>query len=984
VGIGPYAAIDTNRVLRATQRALTNFTRKPVPGAQSWYPLDNLLNDTPTRTEDNGHPKAGAIRDEARRTITGAIDAIGGRKFELSPAPQALDGDDVHGIHQHYAVGDLHAGIVDALPDPNDVVVGIDVDYYADPHALLGSGNPAIFHTFNPVSVAGSDADCRFRISGDTVTYEVSGGGTWTHKIWDWCAYGEFIESSVPITSLWQQLLSFCGVEKVVYHKVVHSRPWSQSPHRVLVWCLPQFRHWRLTWAPLAIRARRLQRVKYSSLLRPGWNALVVHEKDGDLSISLGRQGEDACISLRKIDYDTLMGLSSAQSVTSRMIGLGYKEAGLMALMGQHFSGKPSPTAETPRIARPVDVRVHWPMALMADEPEISARAYAAPLVTDHNCAPMIKRWETLSLSLDRRVADYANTKPVPKRYQQYFHEWMRLVVPEHLAGTGQPFSLEHTAALLDKPSQTLAVKQIWETVDQEPRRLIEAFVKNEPCMKNPRIISSFADMRFLLTFSQYTLAFREQVLHAEHNRHWFVPGSTPTEIAERVQNYVARVDRPAEGDYKNLDGSVSAGLQRSPMNASYHRFFHPDHRADLTKKTDMLINCPARAKRFGYKYDAGEGVKSGSPTTTDLTTDLNGGTQYCAVRMTKPDLTPQEAFQEVGLCYGDDSLFDAQYATAWTRCCAALGLTIKIEKFAPENGVTFLGRVFVDPWSTNTSIQDPLRTWRKLHMTMRDPNVPIGDAAIDRLSGYLITDGLTPITSNYARMVVRCYESGTFEATNAIVREGRKDASREKPYWLTHDGGAWPQAHEDIHLMLSVISARTGLSEEELRALADRLDLCNDPWATPAVDRDDEPSPYEDTLDLDHQPCGGGVDDRQAHHDAITHTNRISEHGATGTANHHPRPQRGAPAHKQGRGGSTRSGPVRGMPPGVRSQAGPRDGKPPGEAPRGGLPARAGTARAGGRGRPTQGEARQPRAEARRESAAAAPERGRRPSRRT
>jgi len=852
VEIGPYPTIIENRFARAFQRVLVDITKKDL--SMNWYPLNSLLSVKPFRNSDNGHPRSGACRDFARNLIASSLDQIGCDGWEISRARQSRF---EAGAHQHYAVGDLHLQVGNEPPKEKDVIVGVDVDYYLkDPNEYLSYGVPTIFHTFNPTQVSGKDGDSRYRIINDEVYYDVSGGSRWRHKVWDWCAYGEFLESEVK-RGLWKWLRWF-GFSKVVYQKIHYSRPWEDCPNRVLVWTIPAYSCVRFNWIPTDLKARKLKRVEYSDKFRLGWNALISHVKD-KLEISCGRQGEDVCFNMKKEDYDILMGLSSAQSVTTRMLGLGYREAGIMALVGQYFAGKEPPKSDPARVGNPIKARVHWPLASEVDEPETKSRVYATPIVTDSNVVPMIKRWEALSVSLERRVTSVNNNKTPSPKIQTFAQEFVRLVTPEN--GVGAPYSMEETAEKLNKPSQTLAIKQIWETIDMGVRRLIEAFIKNEPCMKSGRIISSFADMRYIAKFSSFTLSFRDKVLHSEHNDHWFCPGKTPQEIAQKVCDYVKSIFTPMEADYENMDGTVSAWIQRHVVNPCYLRWFHPKYRTELIGYLDMLISCPARAKNFGFRYDAGVGVKSGSPTTCDGNSLIDAFVMYCSVRMTKPWLSKEDAFRMIGLAFGDDSLFDEEYRKAMLKVVDDLGMKIKIEKFKPEQGLTFLARVYPDPYNTTTTFQDPLRTWRKLHITQRDPNVPIASAALDRLSGYLVTDGLTPVTSHYARMVTRYYE-GLDDTETEEERGKRMTVGREKPYWLT-EGGSWPQDENDVDLMIRVIAARTGFEEETLRTLCLELDECNNPWAEFTLNRNEEPNPYKDTLDEDALPCGGSVDDR-------------------------------------------------------------------------------------------------------------------------
>nr|QXV86364.1 RNA-dependent RNA polymerase [Nodaviridae sp.] len=865
--IGPYPVEEKNCLLRGLQRHLNDWTRKDV--SFEWFPLENLSSIKPGRINDNGHAVSGGVRDSARELITLAVNSVGGKKYELSPAKQSRP-EAYLGVH--YAPSDLHYALSLTQPDEKSIIVGVDIDYYVrEPELLLGHALPAIFHTFNPVNVAGRDGDSTFRIVDNCVTYDVSGGGAWKHEVWDWCAFGEFVETRTRRVGLWATLANLFGVRQVVYHKIHHSRPWTNCPDRALVWCLPTYTMWKIDWIGCDMHARGLKRVVYKDKTRPGWNAVVSQDQDAALQISIGREGDDLSRRYPKEDFDLLMGLSTAQSLTTRMLGMKYTCEVERTLLAQYYTGKVLEIVERSRLGRPIQPNVHWPAVCHADVAEVSSREYAAPLVSDVNLMPMIKRWEVLSASLERRVTWVANTKEPAKYMQQYAVEFVQMVVGD--ATRGYPYTLEETREQLNKSSQILAVNQVWETIDAPARRMIEAFVKNEPGNKSARIISSFADMRFLLCFSAYTLKFRDEVLHAEHNQHWFCPGLTPLQIAQRVQDYSSEVAQVIEGDFSNFDGTVSAWCQRNVMNAVYHRHFARPVQEELQKYTSMLVSCPARAKRFGFKYEAGVGVKSGSPTTCDLNTVLNAFIQYVAVRRTRKELGPKDCFSLIGLAFGDDSLFDAQFSKQFTMAATNLGMQLKVEVCTPETGVTFLARVFPEPRDTLTSFQDPLRTWRKLHLTARHPDIPIASAATDRVGGYLITDALTPVTGDYCRMVERCYKQGV---ECAEVRSSRTSVNFEKPYWsLT--GGSWPQHTRDIPLMRTVISARTGVSYEDLTALEATLNACADVWANFTINRDFEPNPYTDTVDVDGIV---GVDDRKYQDEKDVTINR---------ANHEP-----------------------------------------------------------------------------------------------
>jgi len=847
--IGLYPNVLVNTPSRVIQNLTMDHTRKDV--RRDFYPIDSLESTEPTRTSDNGHPVSGAVRDCARRTIDQALLASGLTKLEISPSDRS---NCDRSIVQYYAPNDLERPISNAKPTATDVVVGIDVDYYIkDFGEVFGMLAPCLFHTFQPQAVAGKDGDAFYRVKDNKVVYEVGGGNVWSHNVWDWAVSGEFIETDVVGKNWFDQLgrnfLWILGLHQVVFTKVHHSRPWKACPHRLFVWTIPQFTVWKWRFLPTNLGARRLKHIVYADKTRPGWNSIVYVNQEGNLRINFGRDGEDATVDLLKEDFDILMGLQSQQSVTSRMIGMKYTDSKILALTGQYYRKGVSDMPDPTRLVRSTVPKVHWPIATEAEQPEVSSRQYSAPLVTDHNLMPMIRRWEAMSLSIDRRVTFYKNDKVPNKKIQAYAIEFAKLVVP--VAHEGVPYTLEETAMLLDKPSQVLATKQVWETVEMAPQKKIEAFMKNEACMKSARIISSYPDIRFLLQFSQYTLKYRDDVLHNEHNKHWFCPGKSPVEIAKCVMDYAAGVDEIGETDFENLDGTTSKWLQMQVYVACMLRYYHPDYHFAIREYANYLLSIPAFAKRFNFKYEPGEGVKSGNPATCDGNTHTNGFEEYCCIRETFSHLTSFECFCLIGPKFGDDGLTRRELKRAHTKVCDQLGLRMKFETCLPDTGVTFLARVYVDPWTTSTTMQDPLRTWRKLHLTTRDPNVPLETAALDRLDGYMVTDRFTPITSDYCQMIQRSYIAKVAEDTKRSLRLSK---DREKTYWLTQ-GGAWPQDPNDYDLMFNCISVRTGFDKEVLDEFRLHLQQLNNPWELRSLNRDEEPCPYKDTLDEDAMP---------------------------------------------------------------------------------------------------------------------------------
>nr|UQB76082.1 RNA-dependent RNA polymerase [Flumine nodavirus 1] len=851
--IGLYPAGEHQKIKRSAQRVLVDATK--TANLDVWRPLDSILTGAFARKSDNGHAISGGNRDTARNLIDSAISAAGLEKFEISPSDYSANGEVYQ--HMHYAPADLARDmLLEGTLTEKAVLTGIDIDYYIENMGeLLGLGYPFIFHTFNPRKVAGLDGDCFYRIVDNTLIYDVSGGSVWRHKVWDWCGFGEFIRSMSPPENWWDRVLGWLGIHKYVYHKVYHSRPWKECPERVLVWGIPMYKHKEISWIKSDMNYRTLKRMSFNNPNKPGWNQVVYQDNDQNppkLMVSFGREGNDLSIVMAKEDLDLILGLDNPQSVTSRLIGIGIKEPKQIALILQYFQGKKIQTFEIERIGASMKPRVHWPATMEADAPEVSSRTYSSPVVADCNLMPMIKRWEAMSSSIDQRVTFVKNDKTPNRKIQRLAMDFVEQLVPR--SGHGVPYGIDETIDMLDKPTQQNGIRQIIDTLDMPPRALIESFMKNEATMKNGRIISSFPDYRFLVKFSSYTLKFRDEVLHAPENRHWFYPGATPPEIAIRLRQFVMNSVGVAEADYDNMDGSVSAWLQRHVMNAVYHRYFHGLYLPELREYTSMLISCPARSKTFHFKYESGHGVKSGSPTTCDLNTVLNGFIQFCAISFTYPELSPLEAFALIGPSFGDDGVIRSDICKNISKVVENVGMKIKVERYDSEKGLSFLARVYPDIIATTTSFQDPLRTLRKLHITTRDPNVPIADAVVDRLEGYLVTDRFTPLISDYCRKMIGLYES---KASSWERRARRRCQGKEKPYWLFGDGCSWPQKESDVDLMRNCICYRIGISDDELTTLVSNINSLNNPWSDFTIRKAEYP-PYKQTV----LPDGGLSED--------------------------------------------------------------------------------------------------------------------------
>jgi len=158
----------------------------------------------------------------------------------------------------------------------------------------------------------------------------------------------------------------------------------------------------------------------------------------------------------------------------------------------------------------------------------------------------------------------------------------------------------------------------------------------------------------------------------------------------------------------------------------------------------------------------------------------------------------------------------------ALRQVCADLGYTIKLTTTQPGERITYLGRVFPQPLTHDDSHQEAIRTLAKLHLSANKA-VSRNQAAYNKATGYLSSDALTPVISDWAMRVVEL--SGITSARGLLGEE----------MWKM-DNGAWPQ--HDVGLIAQSFAADLGLSSAELAEYAAKVRV--------AVDFDSFPAHYD------------------------------------------------------------------------------------------------------------------------------------------
>nr|APG76106.1 hypothetical protein [Beihai noda-like virus 26]APG76159.1 hypothetical protein [Beihai noda-like virus 26] len=849
------------------ERLLTLFTCTFIrEGETLWSKHDWSVNgDFKPRKTDNGHAGNGALRDGAQEALINIARRGGYDSFALWPHKQ--EGSN---LHASFIGNDLNKDLSIQKPKPQEIVLGMDVDYYPQIHKILDWYQPCLFYTFFPTTeigvAGGKDLESSYTISDGVVHYSVPNGGEWVHHVWNW-TYSDYIstgcnpyhrdfdpreDTGVAGWAKFLRRIKQSLVEPDLYGDTMEFLCWLLRIKRVTTYkCMthkiseqrrvvvlnPAYQFFTVADVVMLkdgqYTPNYLKRFTFTDPDKPGWNRWTVQRQDDVDLVMLGQKGAPVFIALKATDFQTISHCASISSATHALGQAGYGTLEKKIACAYLFGDSAAFTAaELLKAPAPLP-QVH-PLYTAHYEDKQSWREIGAPPIRDVvSYIPDIKNEDAALNVVHERVTKQINTKVPPRGYNGYAREFIEMAIPKEFHHKLVPCEVDESIADFEKPRQVERIRQVLDRIDDDATSRIQSFMKKEATgLKAGRLISGF-NPEFVVLINCYTRVVREEILHHERNEFWFSPGKTPTEIVAQVREFCTANSEVAENDYSNFDGTVSAWLMSNIIKPFYALPFKAEHKPRIKVLLDNALNCSAILKKFGVGYDPGPGVRSGWTLTCDGNCLINAFICFCAHR--KAGFGVKESFDKLGPIFGDDSIFDASVAGHLSDACQCLGMKCKIVPANPELGITYLSRVFVDPLTTETTFQDPLRTLKKLHYTGRQHNVPIEDAALDRVDGYLVNDSVTPFVSHYCRAVQRAYYDGdvygaggaTFEyQANAAARRERSDDATDIPYWVVLDkGNGWPQDDVDIPKMQKMVALRLGINENDLIEHCARLD---------------------------------------------------------------------------------------------------------------------------------------------------------------
>lgn len=775
---GLYCVVKRNRRLSSY---LCHLTKQNVnEGFRQAFNEEFVFNAGPSRDASHSHPLSSRLRTDAERSIDDFLYAMGRVPYSISTSARDNDGQ-----RFFYSAKDVDLPYRNTSLRDNHVCRMIDVDYYADLEYWLSKGKPIILYTFVPESVGGPIVEGVFSVDNDVATVLHDGGGRYQHKFWDYNVDHFTIK----------------GWFKNLMVKVDQVRVPGDVNRRIV--CLtPRTWYWRIfDWMFDSAPGLRRRRFTYGDANLSTYQTTV----DGRTRcmVSLALRDTPTNVS---IDYPTFVGICKrlAQSkhpnvsdVERYLIYDKTPNAPVLApIIYEAFEGgwyKSLCYRQVDKIVScgPARTAPHYQSIapLVTEDGHETGVVVWQPIVTGAAVFPR-RSYNNDSQAVVGRVESIANRVEPKGRYHMYFRDF----VENFPVGACIPVSMSDVIEQQNKPAQRIRCEANKMWCRHQPFK-IRAFMKKETYGKvtDPRNISTCTPSH-TMTLSTYTYAAKK--IFKQFN--WFIPGRNPKEIADMVRKLVSDRQSVLSCDYSRLDGTISKFL-RNVEKAVYLRLFPVKYHEELRRLLESEVKCRATTST-GMSYDPGYSRLSGSPLTTDGNTIIVAFVAYCAMRDAGL-IEKDELDRLLAMVYGDDKLVVGVDEATMERTARNLGLTLKCVRSERNTSVEFLARVFVDPWLTLTSIQSPLRTLGKLHMSsVRSVAKEI--VARNKAQGYLVTDRLTPLIRDYCLHVV----AKTPEVTTKHL--DRRELQADLNYWAREfPNESWPQEIYDEDLMLSEVA---------------------------------------------------------------------------------------------------------------------------------------------------------------------------------
>lgn len=683
---------------------------------------------------NHSHPEAATLRCKANTFMDHFARCVGLTPFSVSMSKTQRT-HAAAGSRYYYTAKDLQMKPSYAKPTDKHIITMTDVDYYVDLRREL-TGLPVLMYTFVPLEPAGSTTNAVYCAHSDnTIETVVNGGARYQHPCWD------FDTDHIVVDHLFYSV--FYLVEQI-----------SISRDRRVIFLNPI----RKVYGPFArwIPGKRLSRRKFNHTGIAFTRYTQSEDNTTKCYYSIAKLGEFQSCTIPSTTFSTaFIRTSECKEPNLGQVERVFNHAKISspldsaALYYDAYKRSPTMFGEAPLIITPcVDQHTYQAVGPLVTEDGKSSMRAIWPGYCRNTFSPA-KSFNNDTACIAGRIDEPRNKEPrLPPIYFTFFDEFCRFLVPESSVETLAPLNHDEMAAKFNRPSQRALLQQVKNTMLMvDPK--VKSFQKAEayPKIVHPRNISTLP-MDHNFNLGQFMYPFMDHILKASH---WYAFGKTPRQISQLLHRKAqfSRYAVPADAD--KLDGSVRAVLRDLFLACLLRAYPRPYH--DAIRRLENKERHIRAMTAHNISYDTGNTILSGSVITSVLGSTINAYLHYCALRH---HYGPQEAYDALGVYGGDDGVtFDLPPNTLM-RTVAKFGMSYKAEAINAGNPIPFLGRIYLDPWTTDESICDVLRQFRKLHLSATPKIVPNELVLYRKATGILATDSETPVIGNWARAIIR------------------------------------------------------------------------------------------------------------------------------------------------------------------------------------------------------------------------------------
>lgn len=728
----------------------------------------------PAEDPNHTHPKSAAARNSALSMAQSFASAIGSELFDVQQSAASF---------RKFRGSKAWIWAVDALVPQRPLGEGVrlvnDTDYHADMHTILTeSTQPVLVGTLNPSCVARTTDEYAYTFDADNnVLYNVSGGATFSHKLWNYnfdhlrvdrtgLVFRDFTTFNVERKHLDEDHELVCLIPEVKQRTLA---PWAPfwwllfTPFLggwtfALIWASAMYLRWmfRELEAPVLSRLEPARRTKDPNV--PVVLALRVMTRGEPLQVSLGLPGKYASTNIPASEFDALVMSTNDKNLATL--------ARVRNVCGLTDDVSAAPVAV---VANALGSN----MPMLVQKAQAHVVTFAA---LEKGCTPDIKlAMEDFGSAFvaggNFQVArsDVGDAHTIAERIKGPVQGRKTPVMNPFIAGctddfvrevlgkargTLTPVGPEVVRLNQSRPSQQAILDRAdGTTLLVDCSKPLQSFQKAEVVMnpKANRNISTL-DAPSKSNYSRYMYALQTFMCDGESNC-WYAPGHSPSWIAGRVASICVKSEVVDNADASKLDARISE-VNRAFEQAFVLAAFRPEHREEL-----MELVASQQGRRFvtmfGQKYDQGDGRASGSPETTIFNTLSSGFHTYLGYRNCKRAdgtfLAHADAFEllrEKAIAFGDDLVVGDMQPGCLHRAGGWCGHVYESDVVTKGNlGVNFLNRFYTrDVWcgSPNSCVRLD-RALPKLYTSTKNQLTP-PQRLEARFHSYALSDQYTPI----------------------------------------------------------------------------------------------------------------------------------------------------------------------------------------------------------------------------------------------